>query len=83
MTRSPSPEFLEIPISIGERIVGQATLTTAEIAAFARMCGDPNPLHHDEAYARDSLWRDHRVRASPHLSDHGSSRDLLLAKSVH
>ena len=51
MTHSPSPEFQEIHISIGERIVGQATLTTAEIAAFARMCGDHNPLHHDEAYA--------------------------------
>ena len=57
MTHSPSPEFQEIHISIGERIVGQATLTTAEIAAFARMCGDHNPLHHDEAYAHATRFR--------------------------
>jgi acyl dehydratase len=56
MTHSPSPEFQEIRISIGERIVGQATLTPAEIAAFARMCGDQNPLHHDEAYARTTRF---------------------------
>ena len=37
---------------IGERLVGRAALTAAEIAEFARLSGDPNPLHHDEAYAR-------------------------------
>ena len=37
---------------IGERITGQSKLTPAEIATFANMSGDHNPLHHDMAYAR-------------------------------
>jgi 3-hydroxybutyryl-CoA dehydratase len=56
MTHSPSPEFQKIRISIGERIVGQAMLTPQEIAAFAHMCGDHNPLHYDEVYARTTRF---------------------------
>src|SRR5215472_3024869 len=66
MTHSPSPEFQAISITIGERIVGQATVTTAEIAAFARMCGDHNPLHHDEAYARGTRFGG-IIACGPHL----------------
>lgn len=35
----------------GETFNQQVTLTEAEIADFARRCGDMNPLHHDRDYA--------------------------------
>jgi 3-hydroxybutyryl-CoA dehydratase len=37
---------------IGERITGQTRLTPGEIATFAHMSGDHNPLHHDMVHAR-------------------------------
>ena len=43
-------------VRVGEQITGAAVLTVAEIAAFARLSGDPNPLHHDEAAARRSRF---------------------------
>ena len=43
-------------VRVGEQITGEAVLTVAEIAAFARLSGDPNPLHHDEAAARRSRF---------------------------
>ena len=43
-------------VQVGERLVGRASLTPAEIAEFARLSGDPNPLHHDEAYARETRF---------------------------
>ena len=39
-------------IRVGERFARQVTLTRAQIATFATLCGDMNPLHHDEAYAQ-------------------------------
>ena len=43
-------------VRLGEQITGRAVLTPAEIAAFARLSGDPNPLHHDEGMARRSRF---------------------------
>ena len=43
-------------VRVGERITGRAVLTPAEIAEFARLSGDPSPLHHDEASARQSRF---------------------------
>ena len=43
-------------VRVGEQITGRAVLTPAEIAEFARLSGDPNPLHHDEAVARRSRF---------------------------
>jgi 3-hydroxybutyryl-CoA dehydratase len=44
-------------IQVGERFARQVTLTRAEIATFATLCGDMNPLHHDEAYAQRTRFR--------------------------
>jgi len=41
---------------VGQRFSRQVTLTRAEIANFATLCGDFNPLHHDEDYARRSRF---------------------------
>jgi acyl dehydratase len=43
---SPTP-----PVPIGERFTRQVTLDAPSIRAFATLCGDANPLHHDEAAA--------------------------------
>ena len=43
-------------VQVGERITGQACLSREEIATFARLCGDLNPLHHDEDYARHTRF---------------------------
>ena len=45
-----------VTVQVGERLVGQASLTPAEISEFARLSGDPNPRHHDEAYARETRF---------------------------
>ena len=36
---------------IGETFAQEFTLSEADIADFARRCGDLNPLHHDRDYA--------------------------------
>jgi acyl dehydratase len=41
---------------VGERITGQISLTPAEIATFARLSGDLNPLHQDEQYAQQTRF---------------------------
>ena len=43
-------------VQVGERITGQVCLSREEIATFARLCGDLNPLHHDEDYARHTRF---------------------------
>ena len=53
--------------SIGEKMVSQVRLSKAEISQFARLCGDPNLLHHDEDYARQTRFGD-LIVCGPHIS---------------
>ena len=39
---------------VGECFGGTVRLTADEIRAYARLIGDHNPMHHDEAFARAS-----------------------------
>lgn len=41
---------------IGERFSSEVTLSKAEIAEFARLSNDFNPLHHDEAVAKQTRF---------------------------
>lgn len=43
-------------IDVGERFGRKVSLTPDEVSEFARLSGDPNPLHHDEAHARRSRF---------------------------
>lgn len=56
MTSTPFPDFPGIQIQIGERITHQAALSLEEIAIFARLSGDLNPLHYDERYAQQTRF---------------------------
>ncbi len=56
MTDEISPASPAEPNWVGQRFSRQVTLTRAEIATFATLCGDLNPLHHDEDYARRSRF---------------------------
>jgi acyl dehydratase len=56
MMSTPSPEFSDQRIRVGERLSSQMILSPEEIATFARLSGDLNPLHHDEAYAQQTRF---------------------------
>lgn len=56
-----------IPVQVGERIAAQVALTREEIATFARLCGDLNPLHHDEGYARQTRFGS-IIACGPHIT---------------
>ena len=49
-------QFLHSSIRIGERIASQFILWPEDIATFARLSGDLNPLHHDETYAQKTRF---------------------------
>lgn len=53
MTRT-NPEFPTI--RVGERIASQVALSLEEVATFARLSGDLNPLHHDVEYAQQTRF---------------------------
>jgi acyl dehydratase len=55
------------PIQIGEHIRAQIALTREEIARFATLCGDLNPLHHDESYARQTRFGG-IIACGPHIT---------------
>ena len=44
------------PFELGERFERSLSLSAADIRAFATLVGDTNPLHHDEALARQSRF---------------------------
>jgi 3-hydroxybutyryl-CoA dehydratase len=39
-----------------ERFSTEVTLTPSDVAAFARAAGDPNPVHHDPAFAASTRY---------------------------
>jgi len=43
-------------VLVGERITGEARFSKEEIAEFARLAGDFNPLHHDEEFAKNTRF---------------------------
>jgi len=51
-----SSEFPGSRILVGERITSQMMLSLEEIATFARLSGDLNPLHYDEEYAQQTRF---------------------------
>jgi len=39
-------------VDLGERIESKVRLSASEVARFARLAGDANPIHHDPEHAR-------------------------------
>ncbi|KRT71757.1 MAG: MaoC domain-containing protein dehydratase, partial [Deltaproteobacteria bacterium CSP1-8] len=48
---------MEDLVKVGERFTDEARFSKEEIAEFARLAGDFNPLHHDEEFARATRFR--------------------------
>jgi len=44
------------PLAVGQRGTVWKTITAADIEAFAALTGDRNPLHLDDAFARQSRF---------------------------
>lgn len=44
------------PFSVGERFDSEVIFDAAGVRSFATLVGDTNPLHHDEAFARQSRF---------------------------
>ena len=45
-----------MPLRVGDFAVREVPLTAEDIVRYATLCGDTNPLHHDEAAARASRF---------------------------
>ncbi len=45
-----------MPLRVGDFEVREVPLTAEDIVRYATLCGDTNPLHHDEAAARKSRF---------------------------
>jgi acyl dehydratase len=45
-----------MPLRVGDFEVREVLLTAEDIVRYATLCGDTNPLHHDEAAARKSRF---------------------------
>ncbi len=44
------------PLRVGDAAAREIALTAEDVKRFAALCGDTNPLHHDEAAARASRF---------------------------
>lgn len=55
------------PLRRGERFVRHVTLDDASIREFAALCGDHNPLHHDEHAASQSAFGS-LIASGPHVT---------------
>lgn len=55
------------PIRVGERFARRVTFDAASIRAFATLCGDHNPLHHDDAAASRSTFGT-LIASGPHVT---------------
>ncbi len=62
--------------SVGERFSERVAFDETSIRAFARLCADFNPLHHDAAYAAASPFRT-LIACGPHVT----SRLMALTAS--
>ncbi len=56
MTTTPAPDRDFSSINVGESCVREHVITRDLIAAFAKLSGDENPLHTDEAYAQSTQF---------------------------
>ena len=53
-------------LRVGERFARRAMFDAASIRTFATLCGDHNPLHHDEQVARASAFGT-LIASGPHV----------------
>lgn len=44
------------PFAVGETFESEIVFSAADVSSFATLVGDSNPLHHDEALARQSRF---------------------------
>lgn len=44
-------------VKVGERFTDEARFSRREIASFAKLAGDFNPLHHDEEFAKTTRFQ--------------------------
>jgi acyl dehydratase len=60
-------QAMPAPVAVGERFARRAVFDADSIRAFATMCGDHNPLHHDEAIAQRSAFGS-LIASGPHVT---------------
>ena len=44
-------------IKVGEEFVRDYTITYADVVKFSEICGDWNPVHHDEEFAKGTIFK--------------------------
>lgn len=60
-------DHLSRPLQRGERFARRVTFDAAAIRNFATLCGDHNPLHHDEHAASQSAFGS-LIASGPHVT---------------
>jgi acyl dehydratase len=59
--------FMPAPVAVEERFLRRVLFDVDSIRAFATMCGDHNPVHHDEVHARRAAF-DGLIACGPHVT---------------